>query len=61
MDKKKGTPQDRRHSGSKLAEGPKNDDELIDEASMESFPNSDPPSFSPSKAGHTHDPRDDEE
>ena len=45
--KKKGCPQEVPHSGGRSAEGPKTDDELIDEASKETFPTSDPPSYMP--------------
>ena len=45
--KKKGCPQHVPHSGGRSAEGPATEDELIDEASKESFPTSDPPSYMP--------------
>ena len=44
---KQGAPQQHPHSGGKSAEGPKDEDELIDEASKESCPTSDPPSYMP--------------
>jgi hypothetical protein len=46
---KTGGPQDHRDSGGRSHEGPTTDDELIDEMSKESFPTSDPPSYSPRK------------
>jgi hypothetical protein len=55
---KTGAPQHHPHSGGRSCEGPKTDDELIDEMSKESFPTSDPPSYSPRKTKRR--PSDDE-
>jgi hypothetical protein len=57
---KTGAPQDHEHSGGRSHKGPTTDDELIDEMSKESFPTSDPPSYSPRKANPPRHSDDDE-